>query len=209
MIATEVFQRLARRLKLSIAVCASVRRSLLRLRGAKIGGGTRIPRISVTWPHQISLGENCVLEDDIYFKFDGPWRRGPAILIGNRVFIGRGCEFNIRRRIVVGDDCLIASDCKFIDHDHGISMDRPMNVQSGQESEIELEQDVWLGVNCVVLKGVTIGRGAVVGASSVVTKPIPPFEIWAGVPAIRIGQRVATVLQNRSQVLGEGTEHDC
>jgi len=204
MTAIEVFQRLARRLKLRMAVRASVRKMLLRLRGARIGAGTRIPRISITWPHQVSLGENCVLEDDICFKFDGPWQPGPSIVIGSRVFIARGCEFNIRRRITVGDDCLIASGCKLIDHDHGISMDRPMNVQNGPECELELEQDVWLGVNCVVLKGVTIGRGAVVGAGSIVTKPIPPFEIWAGVPAKKIGQRAVPNSPDRSRLLASG-----
>lgn len=66
-----------------------------------------------------------------------------------------------------------------------------MNALPGPEVAIVVEEDVWLGVNVVVLKGVTIGRGAVVGAGAVVTKSIPPFEIWAGIPAHRIGIRSA------------------
>ena len=62
------------------------------------------------------------MEDDIFFKFDGIWQPGPSIIVGDGVFIGRGCEFNIRQRIDIGNDSLIASGCKFIDRDHGIAL---------------------------------------------------------------------------------------
>ena len=52
-----------------------------------------------------------------------------------------------------------------------------------QAKPIIIEDDVFIGARCLVLKGVTIGRGAMVGAGSVVTKNIPPCEIWAGNPA--------------------------
>lgn len=159
--------------------------------GMEIGPGTLLPKVHVTWPHQVSLGANCHLEHDIYFKFDGTWAPGPCIVVGDRVFLGAGCEFNVRKRIEIGADCLIASGCKFIDHDHGMSRrDLPMNQQSGgAEAAIVLENDVWLGANAVVLKGVRIGRGAIVAAGAVVTKSIPEFEIWGGVPARRLAER--------------------
>ncbi len=59
----------------------------------------------------------------------------------------------------------------------------------GAEAEIILAEDVWLGVNVVILKGVHIGRGAIVGAGAVVTQTIPEYEIWGGVPARKIGER--------------------
>ena len=59
----------------------------------------------------------------------------------------------------------------------------------GAEAEIVLEEDVWLGVNVVVLKGVRIGRGAIVAAGAIVTKDVPSYEIWGGVPARRLGER--------------------
>lgn len=159
--------------------------------GMKIGTGTLLPRVHVTWPHQVSLGENCRLEHGIYFKYDGLWAPGPSLVIRDRVFIGFGCEFNLRKRIEIGADCLIASGCKFIDHDHGTSTrDTPVNRQpGGAEAEIILGEDVWLGANVVVLKGVRLGRGAIVAAGAVVTKNIPEFEIWGGVPARQIGVR--------------------
>ena len=131
------------------------------------------------------------MEDDIFFKYAHSWQPGPSIVIQDRVFIGKGCEFNSRRRVEIGNDCLIASGCKFIDHDHDLVLgEGPMHSLGGVEAPITLESDVWLGVNVVVLKGVTLGRGAVVGAGAVVTKSIPAFEIWAGVPARKIGQRM-------------------
>ena len=156
-----------------------------------IGAGTRLPKVHVTWPHQVSLGENVVLEHDIYFKYDGVWAPGPSIIVHDRVFLGFGCEFNARRRIEIGADCLIASGCKFIDHDHGSARrDIPMRDQlPGAEAEIILAEDVWLGVNVVILKGVHVGRSAIVGAGAVVTRNIPEYEIWGGVPARKVGER--------------------
>lgn len=159
------------------------------LQGAKFGFGTHVSRLQITWPHQVQTGANCHIESDVCFKFDGIWQLGPSIVIGDRVFVGRDCELNIRRRLQIGDDCLIASGCKFIDHDHGSQVGSPMNTQPGIDSPIVLENDVWLGVNVIVLKGVTIGQGAIVGAGAVVTKSIPTLEIWAGVPARKMGER--------------------
>jgi acetyltransferase-like isoleucine patch superfamily enzyme len=157
----------------------------------QVGLGTLLPRIHVTWPHQVSLGKECVLEHDIYFKYDGIYAPGPSIVLRERVFVGFGCEFNVRRRVEIGADCLIASGCKFIDHDHGTTRrDIPMREQTdGAEAEIILADDVWLGVNVVVLKGVRIGRGAIVAAGAVVTKEIGDYEVWGGVPARKIGDR--------------------
>jgi len=129
------------------------------------------------------------LEPDIYFKFDGIWSPGPSIIIGDGVFIGRGCEFNIRKSIRLGNHCLIGSGAKFIDHDHGIQLGQLISRQAGPEAPIVIGADAWIGDNVIILKGVTIGDGAVVGAGAVVTKNIAPLEIWAGVPAKRIGVR--------------------
>ena len=53
----------------------------------------------------------------------------------------------------------------------------------------KIENDVWIGMGCYIKAGVTIHTGAVVGMGSVVTKDIPPYEIWAGNPAKKIGER--------------------
>ena len=170
---------------------AQLRTAWWRLQGMQIAAGTLLPKARVTWPHQVSLGANCTLEHDIYFKYDGIWAPGPSIVLRDRVFVGFGCEFNVRRRLDIGSDCLIASGCKFIDHDHGTARrDIPMREQAdGAEAGIVLEEDVWLGVNVVVLKGVRVGRGAIVAAGAVVTRDVAPYEIWGGVPARKLAER--------------------
>ncbi|MDQ6939358.1 MAG: hypothetical protein M3119_04290, partial [Verrucomicrobiota bacterium] len=53
------------------AIIAEMRTIWWRMIGMQIGAGTLLPKVHVTWPHQVSLGKNCRLEHDIYFKFDG------------------------------------------------------------------------------------------------------------------------------------------
>jgi len=161
----------------------------LKCSGMKIGKGTILSNVYLTWPHQVKLGNNSLIEHGVYFHYDGVYGTGPSIIIGDNVFIGNYTEFNITDTIIVGDNCLIASGCKFIDHSHGYEYSQLINLQISSEKAINIGEDVWLGCNVIVLKGVTIGKGAIVGASSLVNKSIPPYEIWAGVPAKKIGER--------------------
>lgn len=170
-------------------ILSSVRRLWFSCLGMQIGKGTYVPKMHVTWPHQVCIGQNCKLEPHINFKYDGPWLPGPRIVIGDTVFIGTNCEFNINEGITIGNDSLIASGCKFIDHDHGIDLGESMYKQFGSRAKISIANDVWLGCNVIVLKGVNIGDGAIIAAGAVVTKSIPAYEIWGGVPAKKIGQR--------------------
>jgi acetyltransferase-like isoleucine patch superfamily enzyme len=158
--------------------------------GMKCGKGTYLPiNTKVTWPHQVQLGNNCRLEHDIYFHYDGIYAKGPSILVGDNVFIGNNTEFNITDKITIGNDCLIAAGCRFIDHNHGTSKGNLMRIQTAPKQNIVLHDDVWLGCNVVVLKGVKIGKGAVVAAGAIVNKNIPSYEIWGGIPAKKIGER--------------------
>jgi acetyltransferase-like isoleucine patch superfamily enzyme len=160
------------------------------LTGLKAGNYIYLPQTTrITWPHKVTIGKNCTIEHNVVFKHDGPYTAGKSILIGNNVFIGNSCEFNIRKKITIADNTLIASGCKFIDHDHGIDKADLIRNQNGPELEIEIGEDVWLGVNVVVLKGVKIGNGAIIAANALVNKSVAPYEIWAGVPAKKIGER--------------------
>jgi UDP-3-O-[3-hydroxymyristoyl] glucosamine N-acyltransferase len=165
------------------------RKIWLQILGMKIGANTTIPKINITWPHKVSLGNKCVLEPGISFKYDGLWEKGVSIDIGDDVFIGRDCEFNISESIKVGKNSLIASGCRFIDHDHGMGIGLPMREQTGIKKPIVIGEDVWIGCNVVVLKGVSIGNGAIIAAGAIVTKPILPNEIWGGVPAKKLSER--------------------
>lgn len=161
----------------------------LRLSGMKIGKGTNLSKIIVTWPHQVSFGKNCLVERGVSFKYDGIWSSGPSIIFEDDVFIGMGCEFNISSSIKVGKKTMIASGCKFIDHNHGTALNSAMNHQVPVIAPISIADEVWIGANCIILKGVTIDKGAVIGAGSLVLKNIGEYEIWAGNPAKFIKKR--------------------
>jgi acetyltransferase-like isoleucine patch superfamily enzyme len=166
-----------------------IRGFFYQIQGMTLGRGTPLPKINITWPHQVEIGKNCVLEKEIFFKYDGIWKEGPSLIIGNNVFIGTGVEFNITKGINIGNDCLIASGCRFIDHDHGIALTELMRNQDSVELKIAIHDNVWIGCNCVILKGVEIESGAIIAAGAVVTKSVGSNEIWAGIPAKKIGLR--------------------
>ena len=127
--------------------------------------------------------------------------------IGKRVFIGKRSWLSVKNDacLKIGDGTVINSDfviacCKSIDigrnvlfadrvfigdSDHGFEnlsvpiKDQPM--VGG--ADVEIEDDCWIGINAIILKGVTIGRHSIVGAGSIVTKSIPPNSIAVGIPA--------------------------
>lgn len=153
------------------------------VQGMKIGKGTSFSSLRVTWPHQVRIGNQCRIEHDVYFHFDGIYKPGPGITIGNHCFIGAGTEFNISELIEIGDHCQIASGCRFVDHNHGKAPGAPIGKQPCSSSPISLGEDVWIGANAVILEGVQIGSGAIVAAGAVVTRSVPSNAIVAGVPA--------------------------
>lgn len=179
------------RIKWCRRITGSVRNAFYRMLGMHIGKNTLLPRIYVTWPQQVFIGAGCTLERSIAFKYDGIWGEARSIVIDDQVFIGSNCEFNISKGIRIGRYSNVASGCKFIDHDHGTRLGTRIGPQPSVCESIRLGEDVWLGCNVIVLKGVRIGNGAVVAAGAVVTKSIPDNEIWAGVPAKRISERTS------------------
>jgi acetyltransferase-like isoleucine patch superfamily enzyme len=185
------------------------RRTYWRMLGMQVGGGVRLANIVVTWPHRIAIGDRCSLEHHVYLNAAGGHAAGVAISIGEGTFIGSGCEFNAIERIHIGANCLIASGSRFIDHNHGIEAGVPMKLQEEQSAAIEVGADVWIGVNSIVLKGVSIGDGAIVAAGSVVTKPVPAYAVVGGVPARLIRMRTKSEVQTAAAISverAEGTE---
>jgi acetyltransferase-like isoleucine patch superfamily enzyme len=115
-----------------------------------------------------------------------------SVKIGQNTYIQSGCILNaFVGNIVIGDNCMIAPRCAFTPYQHSFAAtDRPMREQPlTSKGDIILEDDVWLGLNALVMDGVTIGRGAIIGAGAVVTKDVPPYAIAGGVPARIIGSR--------------------
>lgn len=109
---------------------------------------------------------------------------GGSIEIGNGNYFNKNVKFVSFSRIRIGDNCLVADGVHFYDHDHRVDDPRrPIREQGYVASPISMGNDVWIGARAIVLKGVTIGDGAVVAAGSVVTQDVPPYSVVGGVPA--------------------------
>ena len=116
---------------------------------------------------------------------------GSRILIGNNVGIS-GSTLNASKSITIGDNTIIGSGCLITDTDsHPIAAklrNRPDYLRYTKSLPIVIGKDVFIGARSIIMKGVTIGDGAVIGAGSVVTKDVPSNAIVAGNPARIIRQ---------------------
>lgn len=156
-------------------------------------GFTVLGRVHVDGPKgRITFGDNCTLRSSLYSNPLGginhiiiSIRNDGIINCGNNVGISNSC-LRICDFLNIEDDVLIGGDCKIYDSDmHPIEYkDRILNNTTSVKCKgITIKRGAWIGAHSTILKGVTIGERSVVGANSVVTKDIPDDELWAGNPA--------------------------
>ncbi len=106
------------------------------------------------------------------------------VQIGNGVHIGEGSVIYSGVGIRIGDNTIIGPQNIIVDLDHRFQdFSLPINQQGMIGKEVSIEEDVWIASRCVIIKGVTIGKGSVIAAGSVVNKSIPPYSVAAGIPA--------------------------
>lgn len=131
--------------------------------------------------------EPLVLGDEVFINKDTiiEMGHGGSLVIGARTTIQPRCQFSVYKGTIrIGEEVQIAPNCAFYPYNHGMSPEKPLKQQALlSRGGITLEDDVWLGYGVIVLDGVRIGRGAVIGAGSVVNRDIPAGAIAVGVPA--------------------------
>ena len=109
----------------------------------------------------------------------------PKIVIGDNTSIQMYFHVGAAESVTIGRDVLIAGRVYVTDHDHEFEHPTlpPRSCEGLRAKPVVIEDGAWLGEGCVILKGVTVGRRAVVGANAVVTKDVPPGAIVGGIPA--------------------------
>ncbi len=138
---------------------------------------------------RVTIGSHSMVNGNITFEC-----KDASVQIGSNTFIGSS-NLICSKRITVCNDVLIAWGCTIVDHNsHAIQFSLRSNDVSEwmagrkdwthvERKEIMICDKTWIGFNSLILKGVTIGEGAIVGAGSVVTKDVPPWTIVGGNPA--------------------------
>lgn len=146
----------------------------------------------------LTVGDHCIVDGSFIFE-----KSSGGIRLGDRVHIGSSTFISVNE-IIIEDDVTIAWDCLFYDHNShsvfweerkedteqeytdiraGLSPIANKNWGVVKSAPIRICKKAWIGTGAKVLKGVTIGEGAVVGAGSVVTKDVPAWTVVGGNPA--------------------------
>jgi len=155
-------------------------------KGLSVNGSMQIRRFKYS---QIIIGDNCTFNSNNLFNTRGI---GPCIIrtytdfakieIGNNTGMS-GASINCRELIKIGNNVKIGAGVKIGDNDdHDDILDT-------KQAPVIIEDDVFIGMNSIVLKGVTIEKGTIIGAGSVVTKSIPAGVVAAGNPCKVIRQK--------------------
>lgn len=140
----------------------SIRASIRNHKNITVGKYVKINPFVVLWPTSLKIGEKTEIN--------------PGTAIYGEVLIGE--------HVMIAPNCMISGGNHRFD-----DVTLPMMLQGSSNKGICIEGDVWIGANSVILDGVTLRRGTIVAAGSVVSKSTEPFSIVAGIPAIKIKTR--------------------
>lgn len=108
---------------------------------------------------------------------------------GRYAFVGTDCW--IAPRTVIGDYVMLAPRVAIVGGDHRWDIPgTPVQFTGRPEQQTtHIDRDAWIGFGAIIMRGLRIGEGSIVAAGSVVTHDIPPYEVWAGVPARKLQDR--------------------
>jgi len=135
------------------------------------------------------VGDNTGINANIVFE-----KEGAEVTVGSRTWIGNSV-LSVASQVAIGDDVLISWGVTISDHGaHAFSWSKRrhdvVEYLEGRKNwdhvpikPVHIGDKAWIGLNAILMKGITIGEGSVVGAGSVVTKDIPPWTVVAGNPA--------------------------
>lgn len=192
------------------AIFRSARSAWLRLRLARLGEAAYVDLSArIDFPRRVVIGSGSRIEHRSVVRGNTSHATGIRVgsevsvkdyaiinanaghvSIGDRSWIGPHCVIYGNGGVEIGNDVLIAAHTSITTVSHiAERVDVPINDQGISCDPVIIENDVWLGLNCTILQGVTIGSGSIIGAGAVVTKDIPRGSIALGVPARVVGHR--------------------
>ena len=134
----------------------------------------------------VSIGKGSALLMGLHLEFHGrPREDRRGITIGDHTVINAGCHLDGRGGLVIGNNVSLSPGTWIMTDEHDVNDPHFPEILRA----VTIEDYVFVGSKAMILPGVTIGRGAVIGAGAVVTRDVQPLQIVAGSPAREIGQR--------------------
>lgn len=139
----------------------------------------------------ISVGNNAYIGSEVQltaWEIYQDQKFSPQIIIGNNAAIGDNSHITAINSIIIGENVLTGKRVLITDNAHGSSDPALLDIAPNKrplysKGPVVIEDNVWIGEKASILPGVTIGRGSIIGANSVVTKNIPPYALVGGNPA--------------------------
>jgi len=138
---------------------------------------------------RIVIGAECSIDSFVKIK---PAGGIGDVVLGNRCYINSGCVLYSGNGINIGNDVLIAANCTLAPVNHSFRDRNHLIREQGfgpSRGGIVIEDDVWIGANCVLLDGAILRQGCVVGACSLVRGELPPYTVCRGTPAAPVDER--------------------
>ncbi|WP_218938816.1 acyltransferase [Priestia megaterium] len=135
------------------------------------------------------IGENCIIEKGCSI--------GKNVSLGHYASVGIRCSVQAETRI--GNHVMMGPECLIYTINHKFNKDELIFEGYTKREPVIIEDRVWIGARCIILPGVTVGKGATVGAGAVVTKNVPPYTVVAGNPAKVVKYKLGNESQNYIQ----------
>lgn len=121
-------------------------------------------RIAMKRNTKFIVGKNFRTRNNVSFRIYNEGR----VTVGNNCFFNDGCSINCQKKIEIGNNLICGQNVMFFDHDHDYKND----INNFVRDEIKIGNNVWIGANCIILKGVTIGDNAVIAAGTIIKNDI-------------------------------------
>jgi len=188
---------------------STARAGLWQAKIGKMGKGVRIDSgvIIRGQARNIEIGDYSYIDVDVHFEIGESIKIGRYVHIAPSVYIQSGGG-----EVIIGEYAAVANNTWIYTASNtykapderernillSMSAAAPEGLQFVEKAPVAIEEYAFVGIGCVVLPGVRIGRGAVVGAGSVVTKDIPPYTIAVGVPAMVVSERLIPETERNS-----------
>lgn len=160
---------------------------------------------NITYGKNVYVGQKCTFLGNIF--------------LGDRISIGPNSRFvSTRAKLYIHDSVVIGPEVTIYTGDHQIDILGKHIIDIGDkdksnpnlDSDVVIESGCWIGTRAIILKGVTIGRGSVIGAGAVVTKDVPPYSIYVGVPEKKVLPRFTAeqIVDHESLLINNGEMPD-